>query len=102
MAGKVFFSACHCAGPAHRARFARYEMGQQWMELQQWIFRRQVLPREPEAGRGRRGRGARTTSCGRHFCERPGASVMGKRMFDTHKRERGPDEAPFQPRRSSS
>src|SRR5947207_7294881 len=51
-----------------------------------------VLPGEPEARRGRRGR-ARQRHRAETF-ERTGASVMGKRMFDLGE-QAWPEEAPF-------
>jgi len=79
MAGRCS-SACRCRWTVHRARVHRDLMGQQWMELQQWVFPQRFFREKPEARRGRRGRARQRHRAGDF--ERTGASVMGKRMFE--------------------
>ncbi len=63
-----------------------------WSELQAWSVPAAVLPGEPQARRGRRGRTRQDIARETH--ERTGASVMGKRMFDGGE-QAWPEEAPF-------
>ena len=53
MAAKVFFSVSMSLDGFIAPESLEDLMGQQWMELQQWIFPQRFLPRgEPEAGEG--------------------------------------------------
>jgi dihydrofolate reductase len=67
-------------------------MGQQWMELQQWIFPQRFLRENLKLGEG--GEEGRDNDIVRETFERTGASVMGKRMFDAGE-QAWPEEAPF-------
>ncbi len=67
-------------------------MGQQWMELQAWIFRQRFLREKLKLGEG--GEEGRDNDIVRETFERTGASVMGKRMFDAGE-QAWPEEAPF-------
>ncbi len=67
-------------------------MGQQWMELQQWIFPQRFFREDLKLGEG--GEEGRDNDIVRKTFERTGASVMGKRMFDAGERA-WPEEAPF-------
>src|SRR4029077_4831408 len=69
-------------------------MGQQWMELQQWIFPTRFFRENLTLGEG--GEEGRDNDIARETFERTGASVMGKRMFDAGERM-WPEEAPFHP-----
>ena len=55
-------------------------MGQQWMELQQWIFPQRFFRENLKLGEG--GEEGRDNDITRETFERTGVSVMGKRMFD--------------------
>ena len=67
-------------------------MGQQWMELHQWIFPQRFLRENLKLGEG--GEEGRDNDIVRETFERTGASVMGKRMFDLGE-QAWPEEAPF-------
>ena len=67
-------------------------MGQQWMELQQWIFPTRFLRENLKLGAG--GEEGRDNDIARQTFERTGASVMGKRMFDAGEHA-WPENAPF-------
>jgi len=67
-------------------------MGQQWMELQQWIFPQRFLRENLKLGEG--GEEGRDNDIVRETFGRTGASVMGKRMFDAGE-QAWPEEAPF-------
>src|SRR5689334_25193680 len=67
-------------------------MGQQWMELQQWIFPQRYFRERLKLGTG--GEEGRDNDIVRETFERTGASVMGKRMFDLGEHS-WPEEAPF-------
>ena len=67
-------------------------MGQQWMELQQWIFPQRFFRENLKLGEG--GEEGRDNDIVRETFERTGASVMGKRMFDAGE-QAWPEEAPF-------
>src|SRR5437899_4332480 len=67
-------------------------MGQQWMELQRWIFRTRFFRENLKLGGG--GEEGRDNDIARETFERTGASVMGKRMFDAGE-QMWPEEAPF-------
>jgi hypothetical protein len=53
-------------------------MGQQWMELQQWLFAQRFLRENLKLGEG--GEEGRDNDVLRETFGRTGASVMGKRM----------------------
>src|SRR5256714_4134997 len=92
MAGKVFFSVSMSLdgfiGPGALGEL----MGQQWMELQQWIYPQRFFRENLKLGEG--GEEGRDNDIARETFERTGASVMGKRMFDAGE-QMWPDEAPF-------
>jgi dihydrofolate reductase len=67
-------------------------MGQQWMELQQWIFPTRFFRENLMLGQG--GEEGLDDDVARATFERTGASVMGKRMFDAGE-QMWPEEAPF-------
>jgi dihydrofolate reductase len=92
MVGKVFFSVTMSldgfVAPGSTAEL----MGQQWMELQQWIFPQRSFRERLQLGEG--GEEGRDNDIVQETFERTGASVMGKRMFDAGE-EGWPEEAPF-------
>jgi dihydrofolate reductase len=67
-------------------------MGQQWMELQRWIFPTRFF--RENLGLGAGGDEGRDNDIARETYERTGASVMGKRMFDAGEHA-WPEDAPF-------
>ena len=67
-------------------------MGQQWMELQRWVFPTRFM--RENLGLGGGGEEGRDNDIARQTFERTGASVMGKRMFDAGE-QMWPQEAPF-------
>jgi dihydrofolate reductase len=67
-------------------------MGQQWMQLQQWVFRQRHFRENLKLGTG--GEEGRDNDIVRVAFERTGASVMGKRMFDAGE-AMWPDDPPF-------
>jgi dihydrofolate reductase len=67
-------------------------MGQQWMELQGWLFAQRFFRENLNLGSG--GEEGRDNDIVRETYERIGASVMGKRMFDAGERM-WPEHAPF-------
>src|SRR3979409_1569664 len=92
MAGKVFFSVSMSLDGFIAPGSLGELMGQQWMELQQWAFRRRFFRENVRRGEG--GEEGRDNDIARETFERTGASVMGKRMFDAGE-QLGPEEAPF-------
>src|SRR3954463_15993150 len=92
MAGKVFFSVSMSLDGFIAPQSADELMGQQWMELQQWIFPQRFF--RENLGLGEGGEEGRENDIVRETFERTGASVMGKRMFDLGE-EAWPEEAPF-------
>src|SRR5690348_5120327 len=64
----------------------------QWTELQQWIFPQRFFRENLKLGEG--GEEGRDNDIARETFERTGASVMGKRMFDSGE-QAWPEEAPF-------
>ena len=85
MAGKVFFSVSMSLDGFIAPESLGELMGQQWMELQQWIFPHAVLPGEPEARRGRRGRARQRHRAGdvrAHRRERDGQAHVRRRRAD--------------------
>src|SRR6202140_371177 len=92
MAGKVFFSVSMSLDGFIAPGSLGELMGQQWMELQQWIFPQRFFRENLKVGEG--GEEGRDNDIARETFERTGASVMGKRMFDLGE-QAWPEEAPF-------
>ena len=92
MAGKVFFSVSMSLDGFIAPESVEDLMGQQWMELQQWIFPQRFFRENLKLGEG--GEEGRDNDIVRETFERTGASVMGKRMFDAGE-QAWPEEAPF-------
>ena len=92
MAGKVFFSVSMSLDGFIAPRSAAELMGQQWMELQGWIFPLRFFRENVNLGPG--GEEGRDNDIVRETFQRTGASVMGKRMFDAGE-EMWPEDAPF-------
>lgn len=92
MAGKVFFSVSMSLDGFIAPKSSAELMGQQWMELQQWIFPQRYFREMLKLGEG--GEEGRDNDIVRETFERTGASVMGKRMFDAGEKM-WPEEAPF-------
>ncbi|MQY26347.1 dihydrofolate reductase family protein [Nocardia aurantia] len=92
MAGKVFFSVSMSLDGFIAPESAEELMGQQWMELQQWIFPLRFFRENLKLGEG--GEEGPDNDIARTTFERTGASVMGKRMFEAGE-QAWPEEAPF-------
>jgi dihydrofolate reductase len=92
MAPKVFFSMTMSLDGFIAPESLEDLMGQQWMELQQWIFPQRFFRENLKLGEG--GEEGRDNDIVRETFERTGASVMGKRMFDAGE-QAWPEEAPF-------
>src|SRR3989442_13659603 len=95
MAGKVFFSVSMSLDGFIAPESLGELMGQQWMELQQWVFPLRFFRENLKLGEG--GEEGRDNDNARETFERTGASVMGKRMFDAGAqawREEGPFHTP--------
>jgi dihydrofolate reductase len=92
MAGKVFFSVSMSLDGFIAPESPEDLMGQQWMELHQWIFPQRFFRENLKLGEG--GEEGLDNDIARATFERTGASVMGKRMFDAGERM-WPEEAPF-------
>jgi dihydrofolate reductase len=92
MAGKVFFSVSMSLDGFVAPGSVDELMGQQWMELQQWLFPTRFMRENLKLGEG--GEEGRDNDIARETFERTGASVMGKRMFDAGE-HMWPDDAPF-------
>jgi dihydrofolate reductase len=92
MAGKVFFSVSMSLDGFIAPDSPDELMGQQWMELQQWIFATRFMRERLHLGEG--GEEGRDNDIARATYERTGASVMGKRMFEAGEHA-WPDDAPF-------
>src|SRR3981081_1275869 len=92
MAGKVFFSVSMSLDGFIAPESSEELMGQQWMELQQWVFPLRFFRENLKLGEG--GEEGRDNDIARETFERTGASVMGKRMFDAGE-QAWPEEAPF-------
>ena len=86
MAGKVFFSVSMSLDGFIAPESLEDLMGQQWMELQQWIFPQRFFRGNLKLGEG--GEEGRDNDIVRETFERTGASVMGKRMFDAGEQAR--------------
>jgi dihydrofolate reductase len=92
MAGKAFFSVSMSLDGFIAPESLEDLMGQQWMELQQWLFPQRFFRENLKLGEG--GEEGRDNDIVRETFERTGASVMGKRMFDAGE-QAWPAEAPF-------
>jgi dihydrofolate reductase len=92
MAGKVFFSVSMSLDGYIAPDSPEELMGQQWMELQQWLFPLRFTRENLRLGEG--GEEGRDNDIARATFERTGASVMGKRMFEAGEHA-WPDDAPF-------
>ncbi|MEU1144595.1 dihydrofolate reductase family protein [Streptomyces sp. NPDC005863] len=92
MVGKVFFSVSMSLDGFIAPESSEELMGQQWMELQRWVFPQRFFRENLKLGGG--GEEGRDNDIVRETFERTGASVMGKRMFDAGERM-WPEEAPF-------
>lgn len=92
MAGRVFFSVSMSLDGFIAPESPEELMGQQWMELQQWIFSQRFFRENLKLGEG--GEEGRDNDIARETFERTGASVMGKRMFEAGEHA-WPDDAPF-------
>ncbi|WP_300018031.1 dihydrofolate reductase family protein [Pseudonocardia sp.] len=92
MTGKVFFSVSMSLDGFIAPGSLSELMGQQWMELQQWVFPTRFF--RENLGLGEGGEDGRDDDILRETFERTGASVMGRRMFDAGERM-WPEEAPF-------
>src|SRR3954468_19562217 len=92
MAGKVFFSVTMSLDGFIAPKQLEDLMGQQWMELQQWIFPQRFFRENLKLGEG--GEEGHDNDIVRETFERTGASVMGRRMFDAGE-QAWPEEAPF-------
>jgi dihydrofolate reductase len=92
MAGKVFFSVSMSLDGFVAPESLEDLMGQQWMELQRWVFPQRFFRENVKLGEG--GEEGRDNDILRETFERTGASVMGKRMFDAGE-QAWPEDAPF-------
>src|ERR1700730_11362012 len=92
MAGKVFFSVSMSLDGFVAPESLGELMGQQWMELQQWLFPLRFF--RENLGLGEGGEEGRANDIARETFERTGASVMGKRMFHAGE-QHWPEDAPF-------
>jgi dihydrofolate reductase len=92
MAGKVFFSVSMSLDGFIAPESLSDLMGQQWMELQAWIFPLRFFRENLNLGQG--GEEGLDNDIARETFERTGASVMGKRMFDAGE-QMWPEVAPF-------
>ena len=92
MAGQVFFSVSMSLDGFIAPESLGDLMGQQWMELQQWVFPQRFFRENLELGAG--GEEGRDNDILRETHLRTGASVMGKRMFEAGE-QAWPEDAPF-------
>lgn len=92
MAGKVFFSLSMSLDGFIAPESPDDLMGQQWMELQQWVFPQRYFRERLRLGVG--GEEGRDNDIVRETFERTGANVMGKRMFDAGEHS-WPENPPF-------
>ena len=92
MAGKVFFSVSMSLDGFIAPESPEELMGQQWMELQQWLFPLRFFRENSKLGEG--GEEGRDNDIARATFERTGASVMGKRMFEAGE-QAWPEDPPF-------
>jgi dihydrofolate reductase len=92
MAGTVFFSVSMSLDGYIAPDSPEELMGQQWMELQAWLFPTRFMRENLTLGPG--GEEGRDNDIARQTFERTGASVMGKRMFEAGEHA-WPEDAPF-------
>lgn len=92
MAGKVFFSVSMSLDGFIAPESLSDLMGQQWVELQRWMFPLRFVRENLKLGNG--GELGRDNDIAQATFDRTGASVMGKRMFDAGE-TMWPEEAPF-------
>ena len=92
MAGKVFFSVSMSLDGFIAPDSPEELMGQQWMELQAWVFPQRFFRDNLKFGQG--GEEGRDNDILRETFERTGASIMGKRMFEAGEHA-WPEDAPF-------
>src|SRR4051794_37670900 len=92
MAGKVFFSVSMSLDGFIAPESLSDLMGQQWVELQRWVFPQRFFRENLKLGGG--GEEGRDNDILLETFERTGVSVMGKRMFDAGE-QMWPEEAPF-------
>jgi dihydrofolate reductase len=92
MAGTVFFSVSMSLDGYIAPESLDELMGEQWKELQAWVFPQRFFRENLKFGEG--GEEGRDNDILKETFERTGASVMGKRLFEGG--EQGwPEEAPF-------
>src|SRR5947199_10079021 len=91
MAGKVFFSVSMSLDGFIAPESLGDLMGQQWMELQRWIFPLRFFRENLKLGEG--GEEGRDNDIVRETFERTGARLLGKRMVDEGE-QLWPEEAP--------
>jgi dihydrofolate reductase len=92
MAGKVFFSVSMSLDGFIAPQSPEELMGQQWKELQAWVFPTRYFRQNLGLGEG--GEEGRDNDIVRETFDRTGASVMGKRMFEAGEHA-WPEDAPF-------
>jgi dihydrofolate reductase len=92
MAGQVFFSVSMSLDGVIAPESPEDLMGQQWLDLHQWMFPLRFFRENLKLGEG--GEEGRDDDIARETFERTGASVMGRRMFDAGEQS-WPEEAPF-------
>lgn len=92
MTGSVFFSVSMSLDGFIAPESADELMGQQWMELQRWVFPTRFFRQNLKLGDG--GEEGTDDDIARETFERTGASVMGKRMFEAGEHA-WPEDAPF-------
>jgi dihydrofolate reductase len=92
MAGTVFFSVSMSLDGFIAPESPDELMGQQWMELQRWVFRQRFFRENLQLGEG--GEEGPDNDILRATFERTGASVLGKRMFDAGA-DSWPENPPF-------
>jgi dihydrofolate reductase len=92
MAGRVFFSVTMSLDGFIAPESLSELMGQQWRELQAWVFPTRFFRQNLGLGEG--GEEGPDDDVARETFERTGASILGKRMFDAGERM-WPENAPF-------
>src|ERR1700754_3916437 len=92
MPGTVFFSVSMSLDGFIATGSLGELMGQQWMELQQWVFPLRFFRENSKLGEG--GEEGRDNDIARETFERTGASIMGKRMSPAGEPV-WPEDAPF-------
>ncbi|MFT4125117.1 MAG: dihydrofolate reductase family protein [Gordonia sp. (in: high G+C Gram-positive bacteria)] len=92
MSGQVFFSVSMTLDGFIAPASSSELMGQQWRELQGWMFPLRFIRENLKLGEG--GEEGNDNDRARITFERTGASIMGKHMFDAGE-HMWPAEAPF-------